>query len=127
MMFFMEKEKQLEMEIVKQFGDLVNVTPLNKSEMVVSLPLWMSDGDGVAFYLLADKKGNVKITDDGDLINIHCSSNPKVQKTIKDFLIRRGFEVNEQYSVTYNTNRNNLVSSIFLFANTMVEMSYFRN
>ena len=122
----MEKEKQLQKEIVKQFGDLVNVTPLNKNEMVVSLPLWMSDGDGVAFYLLVDKKGNVKITDDGDLINIHCSPNPKVQKTIKDFLIRRGFEVDEQHAVSYNTNRDNLVSSIFLFANTMVEMSYFQ-
>ena len=127
--YFMKKENQLKEEIVKQFGqfgDLVKVTPLNKNKILVSLPLWMRDGDNVSFYLLADKKGNIKIINDGDLINVHCSLNPKIQKIIKDFLIRKGFEVDDQYSVSYNTNRDNLVSSIFLFANTMVEISYFR-
>ena len=120
----MLKKEKLKTGIVDYFGELVKVTNLNPNETVVSLPFWMADGDGVAFYVITDDKNNCRLTDDGDLINVHCSPNPKVKEKIKDLLIRSGFEVDEKYTMSYNTNKSDLITSIYHFANAMIQMSY---
>lgn len=122
----MLKEEKLKTDIIDYFGKLIKVANLNSNETLVTLPLWMADGDGVAFYIITDDKNNCRLTDDGDLINVHCSPNPKVKEKIKDLLIRNGFEVDDKYIISYNTNKSDLVSNINHFANTMIQMSYIK-
>lgn len=117
--------EEIKTDIVDYFKDLVKITQLKSpNEFAISLPWWLADGDSVTFFIVLEEDDSYKLTDDGDLINIHCSPNPKLHNKIKNILIKSGFEVDEDYAVSYKTTKEKLIPAIYNFANMMIKMSH---
>lgn len=117
--------EEIKTGIVDYFKDLVKITQLNSpNEFAISLPWWLADGDSVTFFIVLEEYDSYKLTDDGDLINIHCSTNPQLHNKIKNILIKSGFEVDEDYAISYKTTKEKLIPAIYNFANIMIKMSH---
>ena len=63
--------KNLKPGLVEHFASMVNVRYVGEYMAKIGLPLWMSDGDGVAVYVTDNKDGSYSLSDAGDILAVH--------------------------------------------------------
>lgn len=125
--------KNLKLGLVEHFASMVNVRCVNEDMAEIGLPLWMSDGDGVAVYVTDNKDGSYLLSDAGDILAVHIGKyvmNPpkgEDRERLVTEVKTAGIKLTDDNVFVMDVKQDrDLPDCIYHFGHVMAELTYVR-
>ena len=125
--------KNLKPGLVEHFASMVNVRYVGEDMAEVGLPLWMSDGDGVAVYVTDNKDGSYSLSDAGDTLAVHIGKyvmNPpkgEDRERLVTEVKTAGIKLTDDNVFVMDVKQDrDLPDCIYHFGHVMAELTYVR-